>query len=110
MQKSSIIENHNTQALIDSMVSGNAEAIIIGIQSEIPILIMNAILQGAKHCITDSSFIRALQEKHVNSDVVLLGVRIGSCAIAALDYLNIKKYKGDDQFITGLIETKFQYV
>lgn len=94
------------QTLIDRMYSGDKNAIISGIMSERPILVMNAVMAGTKLGVRDTRFLIGLKKAGEN-DEVLLGIHLRKVAIAAEHLLGIKKYNGDDRTILLMIESEF---
>ena len=92
---------------IKKMLGGDVSEILNGIVSDIPILVMNAIIGGAENRVKDRRFIDSLKEQKSN-DIELLHIRIGDVAIAALDVLGIEKYTGDDQAVKDIIYTQFK--
>ena len=94
------------QKLIDQMHAGNTNTIINNIFSDIPIIVMNAIMAGTKVGLTDPLFLEGVRNAEKN-DAVLLGVPISKVATASLHLLTDKKYSGDDIFIRKLIESEF---
>lgn len=92
--------------MIDSMHSGNTDAILSGVFADNDIILINAILAGAKHGINKKQFIDGVA-KAQNSKTVLLGFPISSVAIAATHYLNGETYTGNDPTIKALIDNKF---
>ncbi len=89
---------------IKSMYDGDYEAIIAGIQSETPILVMNAIIAGVQHNVQDKKYVEGLRKEKEN-DIELLNVQIKDVAIAGLDILGIEKYMGNDVRIKKYIST-----
>lgn len=96
------------QAEIDKMHNGSIESIMKGISSDIPIVILNAIIAGTRLELKNIVFTEGIN-KTKRSAEVLLGVPIRNFAIASLDVLGIEKYLGDDIRIKELIDCKFRF-
>ena len=77
-----------------------------GIKSQLPIVVMNAIITGAENRIRDEQFIDGLRRQTEN-DTLLLNLRIGDFAIAALDVLGVEEYSGSNKTILELIKGQF---
>ena len=92
---------------IKRMLDGNLEEIRKGMISDIPIIVMNAIVGGAENRITDPQYIKELVKQKEN-ETELLHVRIGDVATAALDVLGVEHYNGDKNTILELIKTHFK--
>jgi hypothetical protein len=73
----------------------------------------NAIIEAVQHNIKDDSIIN--QIKRLKSDNTFLfglnggGYTVSTFAYAALDVLNIEKYKGNDEYVKKLIDFKFKF-
>lgn len=104
MKSKNIAGNKN---LIDEMRNNNLEAIIYGIQSEVPILNLNAIIFGTKFNVTNLEFINRIKDELVNSKVTLFGVELNNYAIASLHLLGVKKYEGNNETIKRIIKSNF---
>lgn len=99
----------NIQNKIDLMYSGDTEEIVSNVNSDIPILVANAIIAGTKKCLKNSVFLDAIQNKVTNSDITFFGMPLSDIAIASLDILGINKYKGNDDNILKLIHSGFNF-
>ena len=107
MTKSENTIDLSIQSTIDLIAAGDREAIIKASQSLSPLLNINAILFGAKYGIKEQVFISALKEKLLKSQIELAGIKISDCAAAAMDYLGIQDYLGDNKFVKDLIKNGF---
>ena len=96
-------------ALIERMAMNDTEAILLGAQSDIPILNLNATIFGAKFRCTSPEFAEMLKTKMLYSDSTFMGTPLASFAVAALDVLRIQKYRGTDKFICELISSNFDF-
>jgi len=99
---------NNTQNIINSMHEGKKESILSGISSDIPIVVLNAILAGTRISLHDKGFldgVRAAEKNHVDT---MLGIPLSKFATASLHLLGIKEYTGTDSVIKKMIELKFE--
>lgn len=101
--------DNETSSLIERMSVNDTEAILLGAQSDIPILNLNAAIFGAKFKCTAPEFIEALKTKMLYSDSTFMGTPLASFAVAALDVLRIQKYRRTDKFICELISSNFDF-
>ena len=92
--------------LIDEMHNGNRELIIENISSQIPMLVLNAIVAGTKLAIQTPAFLDGLKAAE-KSEVVLLGIPLSNFATAALHLLGRRKYEGNDPIIVSMIKSRF---
>ena len=95
------------QKVINRMHDGYEDAIIAGVWSSAPIVVINAIIAGAKHEVKDVSFLNGVVKAEEREDV-FMGIQMKSVAAAALDVLGAKKYAGDDKQTLGFILNKFE--
>lgn len=95
------------QNKVDSMHSGNVEAILSGVSSKNDYLIMNALLCGAKMKLKDKGFMAGLELAR-NNEAVLLGFPLKSIAEAATHFVTGKKYEGNDELVKTLIKNEFK--
>lgn len=72
------------------------------IESDLPIAVMNAIIQTVLHKCKTETIIRGL-EKQADNRTSLLGLQIGEVAIAAMAVLGIKDYTGDSASMRSII-------
>ena len=93
------------QKMVDNMVSGDVNSILYGICSENKFLIINAILQGYNHNVSENLFVVNLM-KHKTNNQSILNVPIKSLALAVLDLIGIEKYNGNDEYVIELINNK----
>lgn len=98
----------DTQRKIDEMRNGNIVEIKNCITSDIPILIMNSILYGAKIGLNDTDYIEEVNKARLNKDV-LMGIEIGTVAEAALYFLTKTKYDGNNDTVKNLIKHQFNF-
>lgn len=96
------------QQAIDNMYKGDIEAIKENITSDVPILVMNAIISGVKIGLKDEKYIEKLEMNCLNKSV-LMGVCLGSVAQAAVCILTGKPYLGNDSSIKSLIKSNFEF-
>lgn len=96
------------QQAIDNMYKGDIEAIKENITSDVPILVMNAIISGVKIGLKDEKYIEKLEMNRLNKSV-LMGVCLGSVAQAAVCILTGKPYLGNDSSIKSLIKSNFEF-
>lgn len=96
----------NAQEIINKMHTGDINAILDGICSDSPILILNAILSGTRMGLHNDVFVHGVKQATKN-DTALLHLSISQCAHASLDILGIRKYMGEDSYILELISTGF---
>lgn len=94
------------QMSINCMMNGNKEKILKGINSDSPILIANAIMQGVNFEIKDKQFTESLKKLKTNN-IRVLNVPLNYLAIAALSIIGDEVYTGDDVYIKNMIESKF---
>ena len=94
------------QNKVDSMYSGNIEAILSAVSSSNDYLIMNAILCGAKLKLKDKGFIAGV-EKARNNEAILLGFPLKSIAEAAFHFIKGTKYEGNEDLVKTLIKNEF---
>lgn len=97
----------NTNEIIELMSENNAEAIIFGAKSDLPVLNLNAVIFCAKYNVKLENFIFMLKNSFINSDITFFGMPFSKIAIAALDVLGVEKYSGDDSLVKQLIDSKF---
>ena len=88
------------------MKNGNISEIKRSISSEIPILIMNSLIFGAKNNVVDDDYIKKVKTM-CSDDTALMGFRIISVAKAVLSVLTGTKYSRDDLVTTSLIINNF---
>lgn len=96
------------QQAIDNMYKGDIEAIKENITSDVPILVMNAIISGVKIGLKDEKYIEKFEMNRLNKSV-LMGVCLGSVAQAAVCILTGKPYLGNDSSIKSLIKSNFEF-
>lgn len=84
------------------MSKEHIEKIVEDMKSNVPCVVMQAMLLGIDKKITDKRFIDAIKE-HKNNRICLLNVPINYVAIAALDILGEEKYNGSDVYIMNMI-------
>lgn len=84
------------------------DKIMQNISSSNPFLIMNAIIEGTKHNITDKRFINAVKHNKSNEETIL-NIPIRCIAQASLHILNIEQYIGTDNLVKRLIQTKLEF-
>ena len=89
------------------MYNGDVSAILDGIYSDSPILVLNAILAGTRMELRSDVFVYGV-EQATNNDSTLLNLSISQCAHASLDILGIRKYTGEDNNILALISADRQ--
>lgn len=109
MIKNSNNMNLEIQTLIDQMADNNACAILKGINSDIPILNLNAIIFGTKYKFNNNDFVNTIKERFVDSNIKFFGTELKCFAIASLHLLNVQKYVGSDRTILRLIESNFYF-
>ena len=109
MIKNSNNMNLEIQTLIDQMADNNACAILKGINSDIPILNLNAIIFGTKYKFNNFEFVNNIKERFVDSNIKFFGTELKCFAIASLHLLNVQKYVGFDRTILRLIESNFYF-
>jgi len=95
------------QMRIDDMHKGNVDAIVSGISSPVPIVVLNAILAGTQHHLLNAAFVEGVKRAS-ESDETLLGVPLKSFAAASLHLLGEKKYSGKDSAILTMIDSKLK--
>ena len=95
----------NIQLQIDDMHNGNVVAIVKGVFSPAPIVVMNAILAGTQHNLHDTGFVDGVR-RAVESNEILLNIPLRSVAIASLHLLGIEQYCGQDNMIWSMINNK----
>lgn len=96
----------NVQKLIDDMHGGNTDAIINNISSEVPFVVLHAIMSGTKSGLKEPAFLEGVRSAEA-SDASLLGIPVSKVATASLHLLDVKKYDGSDIVVKQLIESKF---
>ncbi len=101
--------NFDTQELINKMASGDEPSIIIGVDSDVPVLNLNAVLFGAKYKIKNPNFINTIRNKLLYSEDSFFGIKLSDYVQAALHVLGVQKYVGYDYFINRLIESNFDF-
>ncbi len=84
------------------MNNNSNKKIINDIQSNIPAVVMQAIISGIDNRVTDESFIDAIK-KHKDDETCLLNVPISYVAKAALDVLGAETYNGKNEQIKNMI-------
>ena len=97
-----------TQMMINEMYKGNVQKIMEGIDSNTPILVLNAIVAGTNRKMTREAFLAGV-ERATESDIVLLGVPLKSFAEASLHLLERKKYAGEDPVVIAMIENGLRF-
>lgn len=101
-----VIANDDDMAnAVEKMEKGDIDTIISCVYSDIPILVLNAIIFGGQHRIKDASFIRRLKEDLIFSDITFFGKKLSDFVEVTLDLLDVQKYKGNDDYIKELINT-----
>lgn len=98
----------NSQQIIEKMKFGDVDIIEQNIESDVPILVLNAIIFGTQKRIKSEAFISGLKSAVENHEI-LMGKKINDFAIAALHILNEKKYVGSNEVINELIKSKMNY-
>ena len=91
------------------MVDNNVSALMEGINSNIPILNLNAIIFGTRYKFNNDDFINTIKERFVDSNIKFFGTELKCFAIASLHLLNVQKYVGTDRTILRLIESNFYF-
>ena len=95
------------QMKINDMHKGNVDAIMSGISSLVPIVVLNAIVAGTQYNLRNAAFVDGVKQAS-ESDVTLLGVPLKSFAAASLHLLGEEKYSGKDGMVLTMIDNKFQ--
>lgn len=95
------------QQKIDEIHKGNIAAIIEGVSSNNDLIVINAILSGAKLGVRDTSFIEAINKARL-SETVVMGYPMKSVAEAAYHVLTDSKYYGEDNLVKTLLANKFE--
>jgi len=95
------------QFLIDEMHRGNTEIICKGIESDNPLLCLNAIMAGARQGVKEKRYLEALKVAKGSKDRVL-GFSVHNFSVAALHLLGAECYEGDDEDILALIQFGFK--
>lgn len=101
-------QEYGTQRKIDDMRNGNIIEIKNCITSDVPILIMNSILCGAKIGLNDTDYIKGVDKARSNKNV-LMGIEIGTVAEAAFCFLTKTKYNGNNDTVKKLIKNQFNF-
>lgn len=90
------------------MRNGNRDAILEGFQSSSVLGRINGAIHAAKKGINDAEIREALLA--LKGDMaVCMGYCVSDVAIAVLDILGIEKYKGNDDRICEMIQSKFEF-
>lgn len=100
---------NDIQVKIDEMHSGIVEAIMQGISSDTPIVILNAIISGTKLGLKNNVFVEGIKKAKANKEI-LMGIPLKEFAIASLEILGIEKYLGDSKRIKDLIKCEFNFL
>ncbi len=108
MTKSKNMDIDDVQYIIDRMKEGHVEAFLYGMDSDIPILNLNAVNFGTKYHCQRKEFIDRLK-KLTDSNITFFGNEMKQFAVAALDVLGVQTYTGNDAFIKKLITSQFQF-
>lgn len=99
---------NEVQTQIDRMISGNEDEILSGILSDRPIVLVNAIMSGARHRIADPKFVEALKQISSSSTEKVMGLPLSKVAAAALCILKNEQYDGEDKVIDNLVRSRFE--
>lgn len=105
------LENMDTdvQNAIKRMSDNDVQEIINCINSELPILKLNAIMFGTKFKIKKSEFVNALKNISTNSKITFFGVGLSKFALASLHLLKIQEYEGTDDTVNRFIKSDFDF-
>lgn len=90
------------------MRNGNRDAILAGFQSSSVLSRMNGAIHAAKQGLNDTEVKEALLVLKGDREACM-GYRVSDIVIAVLDILDIEKYKGNDDRIRQMIQSKFDF-
>lgn len=91
------------QERINKMVDGDIKEIEYGLKSDIPILVINAIMCGINNHAFYNGFNEDLKKKKFYNDSVI-SIPFSCVYDSALDILGIEKYNGNDETVRFFIE------
>lgn len=95
------------QMKINDMHNGNIDAIMNGISSPVPIVVLNAILAGTQRNLHNAAFVDGVKKASQNNETIL-GIPIKAFAAASLHLLDEEKYSGKDTVILTMINSKLK--
>lgn len=99
-----------SQTLINQMLSGDANAIKIGLNSNNTALKINAIIHSTVFHVDDATVINKIKEMKKDKDYLrICAFTVGEFATASLHLRGIEKYSGNNDSILRLIESKFDF-
>ena len=90
---------------IDAMHNGSVAAIVKGVSSSVPLVVMNAILAGTEQDLHDTAFIDGVRRAG-ESSAILLNIPLRSVAAASLHLLGAEQYRGQDSMIWSMIHNR----
>ena len=97
------------QQMICRIHTGDIDTIIEGTNSRNDLVVINAIISGAKMGISDARFLDGVS-KALESDAKVMGYPLRSVAEAATLYLFGREYNGEDAVIQALLANKFDVI
>jgi hypothetical protein len=97
----------DTQTLINAMHRGDNNAILNGISSPVPVVVLNAIIAGTQRNLRDTTFIDGVK-KAGTSHETLLGIPVKSVAAASLHLLDVQEYSGNDSMVLAMIDSRLK--
>ncbi|MGN1347716.1 MAG: hypothetical protein ACI4VI_02110 [Acutalibacteraceae bacterium] len=94
--------------LVNLMQNNDKQAIIEGLSHKGAIYRINGIIYSVLFSHTENETVSIIQ--NLKTDTTLFdGYSVSDFAIAALDLLSVEKYKGNEETILKLINSKFEF-
>ena len=97
---------------LEKVYAGDKNEIISAMSCDASFYRMNGLVEAVKHGLKEKAITRQIK-KLVDDKTGILSLRggytVSDFAIAALDVLGIEQYKGNEENIKAIIESKFEF-